>query len=176
MTRSGKVMLHINRSVWSALTHLWCFHRSNWSLSKVIAEKLLVTFYDLKSWSDLDDMARAEGSLVAIFRHRVSSLLPVIRCLSISNGFLLKEAHFIFLPLTYKMERSPTWPWAMNIEIPRYTFYRYWCIYQLLKVSRWLGIQYQCSYDEHSAFSIQTFSEARSLCVTWWPDREWAGS
>ena len=28
--------------------HLWCFHRPSWSLSKVIAEKLLVTFHDLK--------------------------------------------------------------------------------------------------------------------------------
>ena len=42
-------MLHISRSVSSAWTHLWCcFHRSSLSLSKVIAEKLLVTFHDLE--------------------------------------------------------------------------------------------------------------------------------
>ena len=35
-------------SVWSALTHLWYFHRFSWSLSKVITEKLVVTFHDLK--------------------------------------------------------------------------------------------------------------------------------
>ena len=38
-------MLHISRCVSSAYTHLWYFHRSNLSLSTVIAEKLLVTFH-----------------------------------------------------------------------------------------------------------------------------------
>ena len=28
--------------------HLWCFHCSSWSLPKAVAEKLLVTFHDLK--------------------------------------------------------------------------------------------------------------------------------
>ena len=45
---AGKVMLHIIRSVSSALTHLWCFYCSSLSLSKVIAEKLLATCHDLK--------------------------------------------------------------------------------------------------------------------------------
>ena len=64
-------------------------------VSKVIGEKLLVTFPDLK-WPWWHD----EGSSVAIFRLKVS-MLPVTRCLSVSIGFLQKEAHFIFLPLPY---------------------------------------------------------------------------
>ena len=47
--KSQKVMLHISRSVWSAWTQLWCFHRFSLSLSKVTAEKLLMTFHDLKT-------------------------------------------------------------------------------------------------------------------------------
>ena len=73
MTWSEKIMLHINRSVWSAWTHLWYFHCSSWSLSKIIAEKLLVTFHDL-TWP----WRHGEGSLAAIFQFRVSSL-PVTR-------------------------------------------------------------------------------------------------
>ena len=84
-----------------------------WSLSKVIAEKLLITFHDLK-WP----WRHGEGSLVAIFRLRVSSL-PVTRCLrNVSNGFLPKEAPFIFLPLTYNGEVAKlTWPWVIDIKI-----------------------------------------------------------
>ena len=64
MTWPEKVMLHISRSASSAWTHLWCFHRSSWSLSKGIPEKnLLVAFHDLK-WPWWHD----EGSSVAIFR------------------------------------------------------------------------------------------------------------
>ena len=48
MTCSEKIILHISRSVWSSWTHLRCFHRFSWCLSKVIAEELLVTFHDLK--------------------------------------------------------------------------------------------------------------------------------
>ena len=66
-----------------------------------------------------------KGSQVAIFRLMVSSL-PVTRCLNVSNGFLPKEPPFNFLPLTYNGEVAKlTWPWVMNIEIPRYTFYTY---------------------------------------------------
>ena len=74
MTWPEKVMLHISRSASSSWTHLWWFHRSSWSLSKVIPEKLLVTFHDLK-WPWRHD----EGSSVAIFRLRVS-VLPLTRC------------------------------------------------------------------------------------------------
>ena len=83
---------------------IWCFYRSSLSLSKVIAEKLLVTFHDLK-WSRWHE---GRGSLVAIFRFRVSSL-PVTRCVSVSNGFRPKEAPFNF-PYLLIMERSQNWP------------------------------------------------------------------
>ena len=49
MTWSGKVMLHINRSVSSSSTHLRCFHRFSLFLSKIIAEK---TAGDL-SWPEM---------------------------------------------------------------------------------------------------------------------------
>ena len=55
-------MLHISWSVSSIWKHLWCFHRSSWSLSKVIVEKQLVTFDGLKwpcrhdeGWSQYSD-------------------------------------------------------------------------------------------------------------------------
>ena len=100
------------------------------------------------TWNDLGDM-----SLVTTFRFRVS-ILPVIRCLSVSNGFLPKEAPFIFLPLPYNGEVAKlTWPWVTDIKIPRYTFYKYWYGYQSLKVSMWSGIQW--SYDEHSNFFLR---------------------
>ena len=70
----GNVMLHISRFVASAWIHLWCFHRSSLSISKVIAEKLLATFDDLK-WP-----RKYEGSQAVNFRFRVS-IIPVNRWL-----------------------------------------------------------------------------------------------
>ena len=64
------------RSVSSAWTRLWCFHRSSLSLSKVIAENS----FDL-SWPDWPGR-HDEVSLVAIFRFRVA-VLPVTRCLRV---------------------------------------------------------------------------------------------
>ena len=67
---------------------------------KLLSKKLLVTFHDLKRpWR------HSEGSLVAILRLRVLSLSecdPMFE--SVSNGFLPKEAPFIFIPLTYNGE------------------------------------------------------------------------
>ena len=165
MTWSEKVMLHSNRSVWSAWTYLWCFHRSSWSLSKVIAEKLLVTFLDLK-WPWRHD----ESSLVAIFRFEVSSL-PIndVVCLSVSNGFRPEEVPFNFLLLTCNDEVVKlTWPWVTHIKISRYTFYR--CCYgcQSLNVSRWSVIR--CSYDEHFLLGEVTWRDL----VTWpWATWVW---
>ena len=82
--------------------HLWCFHPSRWSLLKVIAEKLLVTFHDMKcSWR------HDEETIVAIFQLKVLSL-SVNRYLGVgvSNGFRPKEAPFIFLPWTYNRGRK----------------------------------------------------------------------
>ena len=104
MTWLENVMLHISRSGWSSWAHLWFFFFfSSWSLSKVIAEKLLVTFHDLK-WP----CRHGEGSLVAIFRHRVSSL-PVNRCLRVFRMVFFQEAPFIFFHWLI-MERSQNLP------------------------------------------------------------------
>ena len=99
MTWPEKIMLHISRSVSSAWTHLLCFHRSSLSLSKVILEKLLVTFHGLK-WP----WWHAEGSSIAIVRLRVS-ILPLTRCLSVFwMVFVQKRRLLIFIPLTYNGE------------------------------------------------------------------------
>ena len=69
------MMLYISRFVSSTLTHLKCFCCSSMSPSKFIAEKLLLTFYDLRWYR-----GHKERLLVAIFRFRVS-ILPVARYL-----------------------------------------------------------------------------------------------
>ena len=48
MTWSGKVMFDISRSTSSTWTHLRRFRRSGLYLSKISAEKLMVTFHDLR--------------------------------------------------------------------------------------------------------------------------------
>ena len=119
-----------------------------------------MTFHDLK-WP----WRHGEGSLVAIFRLRVSSL-PVTRCLSVSNGFLPKEAPFIFLPWLI-MKRSQNWPdlgsWISTFRDIHFID---------------TGTDINCSMFEGDGVfgvamtSIQTFSEVSSLDVTWWPDLE----
>ena len=104
MIKLENVMLHISRSVWSSWTHLWCFHCSSWSLLKVIAKKLLVTFYDLK-WPRRHD----DESLVAIFRLRASSL-PVTRCLRVFRMFFFQKRRLSFFSHWLIMERSQKWP------------------------------------------------------------------
>ena len=90
---------------------------------------------------------------------------------SASNDFLPKEAPFIFLPLTYNGELEKlTWPWVTDIKIPRYTFYTYW----YTDINCW-KFQGDRSFGV-ALTSIQTFSEVRSLDVTWWPDLEWPES
>ena len=96
-------MLYISRSVSSALTHLRYFHRSSLFLSKVIAGKLLVTFRDLKyPWR------HDEGSLVAIFRLGVSSLL-LIQCLRVFRMVFVQKRRFSFLSHGLLMERPQNW-------------------------------------------------------------------
>ena len=136
MTRSKKVMLHTS---WSVSTHLWCFGRSNWSLSKVIAEKSLVTFQDLKyPWR------HDEGSLVAIFRFRVSNL-PVTRCLWVFWMVFVQKRRLSFFLHWLIMVRSQNWP---DLKSPIAKFRDICFIYKSLKVSRWSLIR--CSYYEHS--------------------------
>ena len=143
MTWSEKVILHISRSVWSSWTHLWCFHCYSWSLSKVISEKLPVTFHDLK-WL----LRHGKGSLVTIFLLRASNL-PVVQCLRVLRMIFFQKRRLSFFShwLPNREVAKLTWPWVF-INIPRYTFYRYWYGYQSLNVSRWSVIR--CSSDEHS--------------------------
>ena len=152
-----KVILYISQSVSSAWTHLlvWCLHCSSLSLSKVIAEKLLVTFPDRK-WPRRHE----EGWLVTIFRFRVSSL-PVTRRLSVSNVFRPKDAPINFLPFTYNGEVAKlTWAWVTDIKTPRHIFHRCCYGYQLSKMPR-------RSVSCVAMTSIQTFSEVGSLEMTW---------
>ena len=137
MTWPEKVMLHISRSAWSTWTHLWSFHRSSWSLSKVIPEKLLVTFHDLK-WPWWHD----EGSSVALFRLRVSSLPPT-RCLRVFWMDFVQKRRFSFLSRWLIMERLQNWP-ELRSPISNFRdkrFFRYRYGYQSLKVLRWSVIR-----------------------------------
>ena len=166
MTWSEKFMLHTNRSVSSSSTHLRCFHRFSLPLSKVIAEK---TAGDL-SWPEmtLETWWRVTGRNI-----RIQGVKPPCKPMfeSVSNVFCPKEAPFNFLPFTYNGEVAKLiWPSVTDIIISRWTFYRYCSGCQMLQVLRWSVIRCSCMT------SIQTFSEVRSLDVTWWPGLEWPGS
>ena len=53
-------------------------------------------------------------------------------------SYVRNKKHFKIFPLPYNgLVRKLTWPEVTEIKIPRYTFCRYWCPYQLLKVSCW---------------------------------------
>ena len=129
MTWPEKIMFHISRSASSAWTHLWCFHRSSWSLSKVILEKLMVTFHDLKwPWWRR-----------GVIGHNISTQgvnstsNPMFE--SVLNVFCSKEAHFIFLLLTYIiMERSQNWP---DLRSPISKFWDIYFIDTVACSNRW---------------------------------------
>ena len=155
MTWSEKVMLHIDWSVLSAWTHLWCFHRSSWSLSKVIAEKLIVTFHDLK-WPWGHD----EGSLVTIFWLRMSTAsLPVTRCFRVFRMVFVQKRLLSFVSHWLLMERSQSWPdlWSLISKFRDICF-----IGTVTDINRC-----KCQGDRSFGvvlMSIQTFSE--------WPGSE----
>ena len=165
MTWPEKVMLHISRFTWSTWTHLWCFHCSRWSVSKVIPEKLLVTFHDLK-WPWWHD----EGSSVAIFRLRMSSLPPT-RCLRVFWMVFVQKRRLSFFSHWLIMERSQNWP---DLRPP---ISKFWDIHFIdtLACSNRCKIQGNRSVGV-ALRNIQTFYEVRSLDVTWWPDLAWPGS
>ena len=133
MTWSEKVMLHINQFVSSSWTHPWCFHRSSWSLSKVIPENC---WWPSITWNDLGDMTRGHRSQYSDSGCQVY-LYPM---LSVSNGFP-KGVPFIFLPCLIPTGEVAklTWPWVTDIKIPRYTFNRYCSGYQSLKVFKMIS-------------------------------------
>ena len=146
MTWSEKVMLHISRSVSSAWTHLWCFHRSSWSLSKVIAEKLLVTFHDLK-WP----WRHGNGSLVAIFRLSVPSL-PVTRCLRVFRMVFFQKRRLSFFSHWLIMEGPQNWPdfWSLISKFRDIHLIDIGTDINCSKIhDDWT---FFCSYDEHSNF------------------------
>ena len=103
-TWSEKVMLHINRSVLSAWTHLWCFHRSSWSISKSYTRK---TAGDLP-WPEMT-LAIWRGVPVTIFRLRMSILL-VNRCLRVFWMVFVQKRRLSFFSHWLKMERLQNWP------------------------------------------------------------------
>ena len=85
---------------------------------------------------------------------------------SVSNGFLPKEASFIFLPL-----RSQNWP-DLGSRISKFRDIHF--IDTGTYINRW-----KCRGDRSFGIAmtnIQTFSEVNLLDVTWWPDLEWPGS
>ena len=137
-----------------------------WLYPKVIAEKLLVTFHDLK-WL----RGHEEGQRVAIFRFRVLSLPvgcnKIVECLDLKR-FRLKEASFNFLPW-HMMDRSQNWP---NLRSPKWKFrdihFRYCYGYQSLKVSR-LSVTRR-GYDEHSNFC---WGEDTWRDLVTWPWTTW---
>ena len=165
MAWSEKGMMHINRSVLSTWTHLWCFHRCSWSLLKTIAEKLLVTFHDLK-WPWWHD----EGSPVTKFLLRMS-IIPVTRCLRVFWMVFVQKRRLSFFShwLIIREVAKLTWPLVTDIKILIYTFYRYGYEYQSLKLSRRSVIW--CSYDEHSKFFFWSEVTWRDLMT--WPWVTW---
>ena len=158
-----KVMMHISRSVWSFWTQircLRCFHRFSWCLSKVIAEKLTVTFLDLKCpWG------HEEGSLGAIFQFRVW-IIPVTRCLRVFRmGFVQNRRFSIFLNwLGHKKWPELRPPISKFLDMHLIHCY----LYQSLKLSRQSFSR--CSFEEHSNFvwgEVTWRNLVTWPCVTW---------
>ena len=140
------------------LIALTCFFQ------KLLPKNLLGTFYDLK-WPRRHE----EGSLVAIFRFRVSSV-PVTAPLGVFRMvFVLKRRLSIFSH--WPMERSQNWP---DLGSPISKSWDTHFVDIITDIDRW---KFQGDRSVGVAMtSIQTFSEIWSLDVTWWPDLEWSGS
>ena len=162
MTWSEKVILHISRSVSWTWIHIRRFHRYSLSLSSYYRKKRLVTVHDLWWFR-----AHEEGSLVAIFRFRASSL-PVYRCLIVfgmmfvQNGRLSISSHW--LPIMEKLQNCP------DLRSPIYKFRDVNFIDTVTHNNCW-----KCQGDRSVGVAMtifQTFSEVRSLDVTWCPDLE----
>ena len=155
-----KAMLHISRSVSSACTHLWCFRHFSLSLSKDIADKLMETFDDLKwPWQ------HEEGPLAAIFRFR-TSILHITRCLRVFRiVFVQKRRLSIFshwLLSMYNRKTSQNWP---DLKSPISKLRDIHFIDTVMDIIRWKFLGDQSFFV--SMISIQTFSEVRSLDMTW---------
>ena len=104
MTWSEKVMLTIS-SLSSAWTQLWYLHRFSLPLSKVVAEKLLVTFHNLIGSVDLVDVTRGHRSQYSDSGWQVY-LYPDVWVFRIA---LVQKRRISFFSHRYIMERSQTW-------------------------------------------------------------------
>ena len=167
MTWLVKVMLHISISVSSAWTHLWCFHRSSLSPSNVIAEKLLVTFHDLK-WP----WRHGKGSLVAIFWFSVSILL-VTWCLRVFRMIFVQTRRLSVLSHWHNEHNGR----KIDLTLGYLHISKLWdrhVIGSVTDINRW-KLQGDWSFGV-AMTSIKICYEVRSLDVTWWPDLEWSGS
>ena len=161
MTRSEKSCC-ISVDPFNPCTNLWCCHRSSLSISKVMAEKLLLTFLDPK-WPRRHE----EESLVAIFRLRVSNIL-VTRCLRMFRMVFVQSSRLTIFSDWHIMERSQNW---LDLRSPISKFRDKYFIDTVTDINLW-----KCDQSFGVAMtSIPTFSEVRSLDVTWWPDLEWPG-
>ena len=87
------------RSWYISVDHLWCFHRSNLSLSKVISENCWWPFMIWKAEMTLATLVRVTGRNIPIqgVNSNCNAMFE-----GVSNGFRSKEAPFNFLPLTYR--------------------------------------------------------------------------
>ena len=118
-------------------------------------------WWPFMTWNDLADMARGHWLQYSDSVRQVQGQSAYTRCLRGFQMVFFQKRRLWFSPIDFDGEVAKlTWPWIIDIKIPRYKFYQNWYGYQSLKVSRWSGIR--CSYDEHS-----NFSELRSLDVTW---------
>ena len=114
MTWAEKAMLYISRSV-SRPEHICGVFIALAGLSKVIAKKLLVTFHGLKWPWPLATCWRVTGRNISTLCIN-STCNPIFE--SLSNGFLLKQAPFIFSRwlIGYGEVAKLTWPWVIDIK------------------------------------------------------------
>ena len=123
-----------------------------------------MTFHDLKWPWRLD-----EGSPVTIFRLR-KSILPVTRCFRVFWMVFVQNRRLSFFSHWLIMERSQNWP---DLRSPISKFRDIYFIDTGTDINCW-KFQGDLSFGV-AMTNIQSFSEVRSLDVTWWPDFEWPG-
>ena len=104
-----------------------------------------------------------------MFRLRVASL-PVTRCLKVFWMVFVQKRRLSFFHWLI-MKGSQSWP---DLRSQIYKFWDISFIDTVTNIYRW---KFKCDWSFGVAMtSFQTFSEVRSLNVTWWPALEWPGS
>ena len=159
-----KVMLHISRSVSSFWTHLWCFHRSSWSMKSYCRK----TAGDL-SWPEMT---------LATWRGVTSHNLPTqgvnstynTMFESVSIGFRPKETPFIFFHGLIITERSQNSP---DHGSPISKFRDIHFVDTITDINRWKISIADRSFGV-ALTSIQTFWGEVTWRATWpWVTRVW---